>query len=320
VDFLCQTRKNLCMIDVRRLRALRELADRGTIAAAADALHLTPSAVSQQLAALEREVGHRLVEPDGRRVRLTGAAHVMLEHAGAVFASLERMQAELDAHARGEQGEVRLGAFPTAIIDIVVPAAELLRERAPGVRIIVTEAEAPGVFDLMLRGEVDVSIGMASRYAPSPGDPRVTRVELLRDILDAGLPAGHPLADEGAVPLAELAREDWIIPPPGWQCGSVVLGACQSAGFMPRVAHRTSDWAAALALVSAGLGVTLVPRLAQTAPRPGVAVRPLAGDPPARHLFAACRAGAEASPAVRVVLDALTAAASRPRHPVLAAA
>src|SRR4051812_28541634 len=149
------------MIDLRRLRALRELADRGTIAAAADALHLTPSAVSQQLAALEREVGQTLIEPHGRRVRLTPAAAVLLDHAGAVFAQLERMRADLDAHARGEQGEVRVGAFPTAIIDLVAPAATALSERAPGVRLTVTEAEAPGVYDLLLRGDVDVALGMA---------------------------------------------------------------------------------------------------------------------------------------------------------------
>ena len=307
------------MIDVRRLRALRELADRGTIAAAADALHLTASAVSQQLAALEREVGQRLVEPDGRRVRLTPAAHVLLDHAGTVFAQLERMQADLDAHARGEQGTVRVGAFPTAIIDLVAPAAEALREQAPGVSLAVTEAEAPGIFELLLRGELDIGIAMASAYAPTPADERFTRVELQRDVLDAAVPAGHPAAPAREIQLLDLKADTWVVPPPGWQCESVLLGACQGAGFAPDMAHRTSDWAAALALVAAGLGVTLVPRLAQTAPPPGVAIRPLAGEPPCRHLFASCRAGGEQAPVIRVVLDALVAAACRPRRAALIA-
>lgn len=309
------------MIDVRRVRALRELSERGTIAAAAEALSLTPSAVSQQLAALEREVGQPLLEPDGRRVRLTPAARVVLDHAGPLFVRLERMQADLDAHARGERGLVRIGAFPTAIIDLVAPAAVALRSRAPGVTLQVREEEAPGVFDVLLRGDVDVALGMASAYAPTPGDERFTRVELQRDVLDAGLPAEHPLAGADEIDLGDLAREDWVVPPPGWQCESVLLGACQSAGFVPEVVHRTSDWAAALALVSAGLGVTLVPRLAQTAPPPGVALRPLVGDdPPARHLFAACRGGAEAAPVIRVVLDALADSAARDRRPWLAVA
>jgi DNA-binding transcriptional LysR family regulator len=320
VDFLRRTRQDRCMIDVRRLRSLRELADRGTIAAAADALHLTASAVSQQLAALERDVGQRLVEPDGRRVRLTPAAHVLLDHSGPLFAQLERMQADLDAHARGEQGEVRVGAFPTAIIDLVAPAAEALRASAPGVRLAVREAEAPDVFDLLVRGELDVTIAMASAYAPPATDERFTRVELQRDVLDAAVPLDHPLAGAPEIALLDLQAETWIVPPPGFQCESVLLGACQGAGFAPRTAHRTQDWAAALALVSAGLGVTLVPRLAQTAPPPGVAIRPVAGAAPCRHLFATCRGGADRAPVVRVVLDALVAAARRRRQAALIAA
>ncbi|HWT95055.1 MAG TPA: LysR family transcriptional regulator [Solirubrobacteraceae bacterium] len=302
------------MIDVRRLRALRELADRGTIAAAANALQLTPSAVSQQLAALEREVGHRLLEPEGRGVRLTPAAHVLLEHAGSLFAGLERMRADLDAHAAGEAGEVRIGAFPTAIVDLVAPAAARLREDAPRVRLAVTEYEAPGVFDVLAAGRIDVALGMESAYAPRRDDTRFTRVPLQADVLDAAVPDDHPLAREREIDLRALADETWVVPPPGWQCESVLLGACQAAGFTPAMAHRTSDWSAALALVAVELGVTLVPRLAQTAPPPGVAIVPLTGaEPPARHLFAACRGGAETAPALRLVLDALQAAAARPR-------
>lgn len=309
------------MIDVRRLRSLRELDERGTIAAAAAALHLTPSAVSQQLSALEREVGQPLLEPDGRRVRLTPAARVVLEHAGPLFSQLERLQADLDAHARGENGHVRIGAFPTAIIDLVAPAAATLAVSAPGVSLAVHESEAPMVFDELGRGDVDVAIGIASPFAPAAGDTRFARVELARDILDAALPSDHPLADAAALPLSALAGETWVCPPTGWQCEPVVMGGCQAAGFTPEIAHRTADWTAALALVGAGLGVALVPRLAQSAPPPGVTLRPLAGDdPPARHLFASCRAGAESAPVVAAVLEALVAAARRDRGRRLVAA
>src|SRR3954451_18855504 len=129
------------MVDLRRLRALRAVADHGTLAAAADALHLTPSAVSQQLSGLERDVGHPLLEPSGRSVRLTPAAHVLLGHADALFAQLERMEGDLAAQGRTARGELRLGGFPTALAGLLAPAAQALRKTAPQVNIRVHEAE-----------------------------------------------------------------------------------------------------------------------------------------------------------------------------------
>jgi DNA-binding transcriptional LysR family regulator len=313
VDFLAGIRQDRLMIDVRRLRALAELAEHGTIAAAAAHLHLTPSAVSQQLSALEREVGQQLIEPDGRRVRLTPAAHVLLDHAVELFAQLERLNADLDAHASGEAGLVRIGAFPTAICEIVAPAARTLGERAPQVKLEVTEAEAPQAFELLTAGDADVVLGMESEFAPASGDGRFTRRKLQRDILDAALPLDHPLVESGAqtIPLDGLATDQWVVPPPGWQCESVLMSACQTAGFSPEAVHRTSDWAAALALVNAGLGVSLVPRLAQAAVPPGVVLRPVEGEPPCRHIFATVRAGSERAPVITLVLDALEEAARR---------
>lgn len=307
------------MLDVRRLRSLRELADRGTIAAAADALHLTPSAVSQQLAALEREAGVQLIEPDGRRVRLTPAAELLLEHADPLFAQLERLRAELDAHADGTAGIVRIGAFPTGIVGLVAPAVRLLEQRAPGIRLRVMELEAPEVFDCLGRREIDVAVSMEAPSAPRAGDARFHRRELASDVLDAVLPATHPLANgSGPLPLQELATEPWVCPPVGWSCDEVVRAGCQASGFLPRVEHRTSDWRAVVALVGAGLGVSLVPRLAQLTPPPGVVVRPLAGQPPCRHLIGVSLGGAEHRPAIAAVLDALGAAASH--GPMLAVA
>lgn len=297
------------MVDLRRVRALRELADRGTIAAAADALHLTPSAVSQQLAALEREIGQPLLEPDGRGVRLTPAAHVLLAHGDALFAQLELLRADLDAHAAGEAAELRVGGFATSLAGIVLPATALLAHRAPGVRVLVQEAESPQAFLALGRHELDVVLSMEAEGVPAADDPRFFRRPLLADVLDAALPEHHPLAGRDTIDLDALAGETWIAPPVGWTCEAVVLTGCRAAGFGPRIAHRTGDWRAALALVAAGFGVTLIPRLADVEPQPGTVVRPLSGIPPVRHVFAACRRGAERGPAMSALLDALSEAA-----------
>lgn len=292
-------------MNLGRLATLREVADRGTIAAAADALHLTPSAVSQQLAALEREVGHRLVEPAGRTIRLTPAASLLVERAGTIFAEVERTRAELSAHAAGERAHVAIGAFPTALVALVAPVVPRLLGAAPGVRPRVCEYETPQAIEALAREELDLVIAMEAPGAPGRDDPRFGRRELLRDRLDAVLPPGHRLAGEREVRLGDLAEENWVAPSEGWSCEHVFLGACQAEGFSPAVAHRTTDWTAVVALVEAGLGVALVPRLARTAIGPGVVVRPLAGDPAARHIFAAWRRGADAAPALRTAIDLL---------------
>ena len=292
------------MIDLRRLRALRELSDRGTIAATADALHLTPSAVSQQLAVLEREVGQPLLEPNGRTVRLTPAATAVLAHADALFSEVERMDATLAALAGGAVGDVRTGAFSTAIRGLVVPVVAMLRERSPGLRLVVRDLEAPEVFDAIALGDLDVGISMDHSSAPSRDDERFARFDLMRDILDVALPAEHPLVCR-EIELRDLADEDWIVPPDGWSCEDVIRVSCAAAGFSPRVAHRSHDWTAIMAMVGAGLGVAVVPRLAQDAPPEGVVIRRLEGEPAARHLFVTCRRGAEEHPAVGAVIDAI---------------
>jgi DNA-binding transcriptional LysR family regulator len=297
------------MIELRRLRALRELADRGTIAAAAQALHVTPSAVSQQLAALEQEVGQALLLPNGRTVRLTAAAEAILAHADAVFSELERMNAALAELAAGERGTVRIGSFATGIRGLIVPAVGWLRERAPDIELRVEESEAPELFHLLARGELDAAISMESDSAPRRDDERFVRIELMADVLDIALPADHPLAARPSVPLAALAGEPFVAPPRGWSCDDVIRVACATAGFAPAVAHRSADWTVVMALVGAGLGVACVPRLAQDKPPAGVTLRPIAGDPACRHLFVACRRGAEKHPALRLVIDALRAVA-----------
>jgi DNA-binding transcriptional LysR family regulator len=313
------TRKMRFMVDLRRLRALRAVADHGTLAAAAEALHLTPSAVSQQLSGLEREIGHALLEPSGRSVRLTPAATVLLGHADALFAQLERLQGELAAQESAPGGEVRIGGFPTALGGLLGPAARPLRAEAPGVTLRIEEAETPAAVLALINRDYDVILGMECSAAPRRDDTRFHREELLGDVLDAVLPIDHRLAGRSRIDLAELAGERWVAPPVGWSCDEIFVAGCRAAGFSPRVAHRAGDWQAVLGIVAGDLGISLVPRLAQGAPPAGVVIVPLAGVPPKRHVFAACRAGAEAAPAIRAVLDALAGSARRQAPLVVAA-
>jgi DNA-binding transcriptional LysR family regulator len=303
------TRKIVCMIDVRRLRVLRALADHGTVAAAAQALHLTPSAVSQQLAALEREVGQPVAERRGRGLVLTGTADVLLEHAHALFAQLERAEADVAAHARGELGTVVVGAFPTALAAVAAPATEALAAAHPRLRLELRDVESPHCFAALAEEAIDVAISMESASAPAPGDPRFARRPLLDDPLDAVLPAGHPLAARSAVALDALAGETWVGPSPATSCLEVTLAGCAAAGFTPQLVHRTNDFTTLMTFVAAGLGVALVPRLAQGRIPPGVAVVALRGVAPARRVFAATRRGSEARPTIAAVLDALAEAA-----------
>jgi DNA-binding transcriptional LysR family regulator len=191
---------------------------------------------------------------------------------------------------------------------------------SPGLRIRVREAEVPDALEALKQREADVGIMFETSLAPRADDVRWHRRDLVADVLDAVVPVDHPLAARDRIDLADLAAETWVAPLEGWSCDLVFEGACRAVGFSPRVEHRTTDWVAVKSLVAAGLGVALVPRLAQPNPPPGVVIRPLAGEAPARHLFALCHRGAEHGRAVAVVLDALAVAAARTVEPRLAVA
>jgi DNA-binding transcriptional LysR family regulator len=299
--------------DIKKLRILRTLRDRGTVTATAEALRMTPSAVSQQLTNLSRQLGVQLLEAHGRRVRLTEAAHLVLRHAEAVFAQLERAEAELDGLVRGEAGRVRVAAFSTAVPALVVPAVQTLRTAHPGLEVQVREAEAAESYDLLAAGEADLALSLAA-HAPTARDPQFSRVPLLADPLDVALPVRHALAEEPGLRLADLSAEPWIFGSSGpWS--EITTAACEAAGFVPERAHSAADWTAILALVEAGMGVALVPRMAaaerRTGVGSGVVMRVLSADQPRRHVVAAVRRGAEDGPGVARVLAALRQAAVR---------
>jgi DNA-binding transcriptional LysR family regulator len=292
-------------IDLRRLRVLRELDQRGTVAATASALHLTPSAVSQQLAGLAREVGAPLLERRGRGVRLTGQARVLLSHASVVAEQLERARADLAAWNAGTIGEVRVAAMSTAISALVAPATVRLHAERPGLEVRVVECEPPEVFTRLDVGDIDIALAVDYRDAPTRRDPRYHRVDLLVDRLDAVLPAGHPLADPAGVRLESLAAEPWVDSAPADPCALITAALCAAAGFSPDVRHHCTDWDALAALVAARLGVALVPRLAQPLRPAGLVVCPVIGAPAARLIFAVVRAGAQADPTTAAVLAML---------------
>lgn len=298
------------MIEARRLHILRAVADHRTVTAAAAALHLTPSAVSQQLAALEQETGHRLVERSARGTQLTTAGEILLTHANAVLAHLERAESELAAYGAGEAGTVTVAAFATGITQVVSPAITELATSSPGIRVRVRDAEGDASLMMVLDRQVDVAVAVEYRGAPGKDDPRLTRVALYAEPFDAVLPVGHRLADSPRVAVADLVKDPWIGPYPGNPCHDVVMLACEYAGFEPSLEHSSDDFRAVVALASAAAGVALVPRSAlRGMDLTGVVVRPVDGTAPTRRVFAAVRRGAEAHPLLRPVLTALAKAA-----------
>ena len=293
------------MIDPRRLRVLREVSLRGTVTSAAQGLHLTPSAVSQQIAALSRELGVPLLEKTGRGVRLTGQAQLILTHATVVQAQFERARADLAAFADGRIGRVSIASFASGISGLIAPAIKRLRTTRPGIVATVIEAEPPDVFTRLDRGEIDIVVAVDYRKAPPRNDPNYFRVELLADVLDVALPTTHRLAKRESIELSELASEIFVTASPGTSCSEVTLATCAAAGFSPDVRHYSVDWRAIAALVAVEAGIALVPRLAAPLDGPGVVIRPLAGQRAARNIFAAVRAGAQEDPVLAATLDVL---------------
>ncbi|GAA1549074.1 LysR family transcriptional regulator [Kribbella hippodromi] len=302
------------MIEVRRLRVLRALADHGTVTAAAEVLHLTPSAVSQQLAALESEVGQELLERRGRRVAITSAGRLLLAHADTILAEVERAEDAMRLHANGVNGEVRITAFATAITLLVAPALTRLRETTPGLSLVVRDAEGHQGITQLLDGDADLAIAVEHRGSPRPDDHRLARIPLYAEPFVAVLPPAHPAAEPpgptAPIELAALAEDDWVMPSPGNPIRDVVMLACEQAGFQPRIVHQSDDFRAVAALVAAGAGVSLVPRLA--VPEPTLAlIRPLPDPAPTRRVYAAVRASRADHPLITATLGVLTEVAEK---------
>jgi DNA-binding transcriptional LysR family regulator len=292
------------MLDVRRLRVLRELAARGTIAATADALGYTAPAVSQQLAALEREAGVALLDRNGRRRRLTPAGEELVARTEGILRQLEAAEAAIERTASHVAGVLRCAAFASAHRVLLPRALATLAARHPDLRVTTQELEPEESLPALKLGELDVALGQEYAFAPRPPDPAFERTELLEDRVSVALPAAHRLAaDHGPLDVAALEHEPWVAGSEGSMCHVVVIHSARRAGFEPRLAHVTNDFAVAYALVAAGVGVALVPQLAGPPPA-GVMLRPVAGGL-TRRVYAAVRAGSADRPAIAAMLSAL---------------
>ncbi|MDI2132239.1 LysR family transcriptional regulator [Yinghuangia seranimata] len=284
-------------MDLKRLRILQSLARHGTVAAAAESLHLTPSAVSQQLAVLAKEAGVPLLERNGRGVRLTSAAHVLLHHADAIGVQLERARADLAAHAVGGVGSARVAGFPTAISSLLAPAVARLRETHPGWRFSIVEHETEDAVPLLISGELDLAVVMNSPEVPPADHPTVRLHPLVDEPVHIALPSSHPLAARKVLDLAaDLVDEEWVLTCEGTACNALTVQACGQAGFQPRAVHWVTDFTAMYALVRAGLGIAMMPHMAAADAPPGVVLRPLTAPAPRRHLFAMVRRGSGMTP------------------------
>ena len=299
------------MLDLRRLRLLRELNERGTIAAVADALQYTPSAVSQQLAVLEREAGVPLLEKAGRGVRLTDAAVVLVRHAEALLDRAELAASDLAAAAGTIAGRARIASFQSVALLLAVPAMEALARDAPALRCDLIESEPEQSLPALPLGDIDVVLGDEWHHQPHARPAGVTRIDLHDDPVFVVLPAGHPAAArQGGVPLAALAGEPFVCGHPGTGWEEMTTRACRElGGFDPDLRHRTNDSVTCLAVVGHGQGVTLLPRLVAPVGTARFVVRPIAGGAEHRTIFVATRAADAARPSVQAVVDAIREAA-----------
>jgi DNA-binding transcriptional LysR family regulator len=304
------------MLDLRRLRLLRELAARGTIGAVAEALDYSPSAVSQQLATLEREAGVPLLERAGRNVRLTTAGQTLVGHADALLARLEAAEADLAATADQVTGTVRVATFQSAGLYLLAPALARLKARHPALRVEVTDAEPETTLPSLALGALDLVLADEYPFLPRPPDPRLDVETLLHEQFRILLPADHPLADDGGpVALAALRDAPWAVGKLTSQYAELTVRACRAlGGFEPDIRHRSNDLLILLALVAHGQAVTLLPDLIGAEREPGVAVRDIAEAPLTRTVFSAIRRGSERRPALSALRAALReTAAALPR-------
>ncbi|MBO0611162.1 LysR family transcriptional regulator [Myceligenerans salitolerans] len=299
------------MLDPWRLHLLRQLHQLGTVRAVAEALHLSPSSVSQQLATLEKESGAHLLERAGRRVRLTPVGLELARHATEILDHIESVEAEIAGLHSEPTGTVRVAAFTSVLHTILIPAVRRLRATHPRIAVVLTEAEPSEALPALRRGEVDLAVSGDFEDSPEPSDPDLVRTSLTRDdvvlvlgedVTVPGVPAPGHGAD--AVRLPALADATWAFEKPGAHLADLAERLCLRAGFRPRIAARCMSHGSLLRYVEAGLAVTLLPRLAVDQ-RYAVRILPFA-DPLERDIHLMGRRAAMSRVAVREVADAIT--------------
>jgi molybdate transport repressor ModE-like protein len=292
------------MLDVKRLAVLREVVARGSFSAAADSLHLSQSAVSQQVAALEREVGQPLLERTSDGPKLTAAGETLVSHGDAVIARLEEAERELAEIAGLEGGSLRLMSFPTASATLVTRAMSLFHDRFPNIALHFSEGEPEASLPALRRGDIDIAIAFDYPTLPEEFGRDAESLLILEEPMRIALAQGHPLAASRTVKVAVLAEEDWLCGRAPSSCRQHVLNLCRAAGFEPRISFESDDYGVLQGLVAAGLGVTLLPELAGE--RPGMVLRDIVPDVPVRRVWAVTREADSRSPAAEEMVAILS--------------
>jgi molybdate transport repressor ModE-like protein len=294
------------MLDVRRMRVLREISTQGSFSAAADSLYLSQSAVSQHVAALEKEVGQKLLERTSSGPHLTQAGEVLVAHADAVLARLDEAERELADLAGLRGGRLRVASFPTASATLLTTAMSRFSELYPEVRLELRESEPEESLPQLKQGVHDLALVYSYEALEQPEDRDLERQLLLEDRMWLAVPKGHPLSGKAAVSLDQLCDAAWLCGTCEGSCRQNVILACRSAGFDPRIAFESDDYQVLQGLIASGLGVTLLPDLALTSLHPGVSILRVKPKPPVRHVWAATRAEGSRSPAADAMVEILS--------------
>ncbi|KUF17040.1 LysR family transcriptional regulator [Streptomyces silvensis] len=295
------------MLNLERLRTLDALARHGSVSGAAAGLHVTTSAVSQQMTKLEREVGQQLLAKNGRGVRLTDAGRLLADHAARILSQVELAQSDLEQQRGKAVGELRIAAFPTAMRGLLPAALSSLRAGHPGLRVSAQELEPQQGVSGVVRGDLDVAVVLDWYNKPLPVPDSLMKAPLLDDPADVAMPTAHPMADRPEVGLEDFAEDEWITWAEGEFCHEWLMFTLRAKGFEPRIAHRAEEHHTQLALVAAGLGVCVAPRLGRDPMPMGVRTVPVRHRV-RRHVYVVWRADADRRPSIRAAVEALRVA------------
>lgn len=295
------------MIDLVSLDSLRAVAEHGAVHRAADALGYTPSAVSQQVKRLERQLGVALLERVGRGVVLTGAGRKLVDGAGRVGAELERLESELRSTADSVGGQLRLATFSTATRGLAAPVLQRVARAHPELSVTLHEHEPWDTVELVATGRVEVGLAHSWGDLPLHVPDHVVATDVARDVAEVVLHRDHPLAGRDHLTPRDLVPVTWVATPAGTICRQWLDRMYVGTGASPRIAHECAEFDSHLALVAADLGVALVPRLGRAALPPEVVAVPVRDPVPERTVTALHRRSMDSSPAVQVLLQTLLA-------------
>jgi DNA-binding transcriptional LysR family regulator len=308
------------MLDLKRLRVLREVAARGSFSAAADSLYVSQSAISQQISALEAEVGVPLLLRLRSGPVLTDAGTLLVSHADAAICRLEEAERELAELSGLGAGDLRMASFASASATLVSRAARRFADLHPEIRISLSEADPEDSLPALKRGEVDLAIAYDFELDEIGEDRDLVLTPLLREEMHVAMPPRHPLAAEPTVRLEQFADETWLCGTGEGSCRRLTVGSCERAGFKPDVAYESNDYTVMQALIAAGMGVTLIPDLALLMRNPDVAVADIVPEPPIRRVWAVALGAGSRSNATEAMISVLTEVAAELVRPVVGAA